>query len=141
MACTGIEFCKLAIVDTKDRATSLVEDLEVRLSDIEPELGQPVGISLNGCPNSCARIQTSDIGLKGQIVRDADGNRVPGYQVHLGGQLGAEAGFGRKIRGHKVTENDLGDYVERVVRRYVADRQDDETFAQWTIRVDDEALS
>ncbi|WP_286966917.1 MULTISPECIES: nitrite/sulfite reductase [Arsenicicoccus] len=141
MACTGIEFCKLAIVDTKDRATSLVEDLEVRLADIEPELGQPVGISLNGCPNSCARIQTSDIGLKGQIVRDADGNRVPGYQVHLGGQLGAEAGFGRKIRGHKVTENDLGDYVERVVRRYVADRQDDETFAQWTIRVDDEALS
>jgi len=74
-------------------------------------------------------------------VRDADGNRVPGYQVHLGGQLGAEAGFGRKIRGHKVTETDLGDYVERVVRRYVADRQDDETFAQWTIRVDDEALS
>ncbi|MBY8853932.1 hypothetical protein K7G98_39165, partial [Saccharothrix sp. MB29] len=74
----------------------------------------------NGCPNSCARIQTADIGLKGQIVTDADGNQVEGFQVHLGGGLGLDAGFGRKLRGHKVTADELSDYVERVVRNFVA---------------------
>ncbi|MGI9003913.1 MAG: nitrite/sulfite reductase, partial [Pseudonocardia sp.] len=69
MACTGIEFCKLAIVETKQRAIRLVEELERRLADVAPEV--PISIHLNGCPNSCARTQVADIGLKGQIVTDA----------------------------------------------------------------------
>ena len=63
MACTGIEFCKLAIVETKARATHLIGELEQRL----PTFDQPITINLNGCPNSCARIQTADIGLKGAL--------------------------------------------------------------------------
>ena len=86
---------------------------------------------MNGCPNSCARIQVADIGLKGQLVLDADGNQVEGFQVHLGGGLGLDAGFGRKLRGHKVTADELPDYVERVVRRFADERRTGERFAQW----------
>jgi sulfite reductase (ferredoxin) len=136
MACTGIEFCKLAIVETKDRAALLVSELEQRV----PELDTPITIHLNGCPNSCARIQVADIGLKGQLVPDAQGGYVEGFQVHLGGGLGLEAGFGRKLRGHKVSSADLTDYVERLVRRYLATRHDNERFAAWAARADEEAL-
>ncbi len=136
MACTGIEFCKLAIVETKARATDLIAELERRI----PELDVPITVNVNGCPNSCARIQIADIGLKGQLVLDADGNQVEGFQVHLGGGLGLDAGFGRKLRGHKVTAGGLADYVERVTRYYLADRAEGERFAQWVVRADEEAL-
>jgi sulfite reductase (ferredoxin) len=139
MACTGIEFCKLAIVETKERAIRLVDDLEARLADVVPDV--PISIHLNGCPNSCARTQTADIGLKGQIVTDADGRQVEGFQVHLGGGLGLDAGFGRKLRGLKVTSAELGDYVERVVRRFAAQRTDGERFAQWVLRADQADLT
>jgi sulfite reductase (ferredoxin) len=138
MACTGIEFCKLAIVETKERAIRLVDDLEKRLADVVPDT--PISIHLNGCPNSCARTQVADIGLKGQIVTDAAGNQVEGFQVHLGGGLGLDAGFGRKLRGLKVTSAELGDYVERVVRRFDAQRAEGERFAQWVLRADEADL-
>jgi len=136
MACTGIEFCKLAIVETKARAAKLVDELERRL----PELDEPLTINVNGCPNSCARIQVADIGLKGQLVTDVSGQQVEGFQVHLGGGTGLDAGFGRKLRGHKVTADELPDYVERVVRRFVVDRRAGERFAQWVARADEESL-
>jgi sulfite reductase (ferredoxin) len=140
MACTGLEFCKLAIVETKARAQQLVADLEKSLADIQDGLETPVTVHLNGCPNSCARIQTADIGLKGQIVTDAEGNQVEGFQVHLGGGLGLDAGFGRKLRGHKVTSGELTGYVERVVRNYVAGREPGERFPQWAARAEESAL-
>ncbi|MFF3560637.1 nitrite/sulfite reductase [Streptomyces sp. NPDC002574] len=137
MACTGIEFCKLAIVETKARGASLIDELERRL----PEFEEPITINVNGCPNACARIQVADIGLKGQLVLDDDGNQVEGFQVHLGGALGLEAGFGRKVRGLKVTSDELPDYVERVLRRFQAGRTDGERFAQWVTRASEEELS
>lgn len=140
MACTGIEFCKLAIVETKARANDLVTQLEANLKDIVDGVTAPITVHINGCPNSCARIQTADIGLKGQIVTDDEGNQVEGFQVHLGGGLGLDAGFGRKLRGHKVTATELAGYVERVVRNFVAQREDDERFAQWVGRAEESAL-
>ncbi|WCN03917.1 sulfite reductase SirA [Streptomyces sp. M92] len=137
MACTGIEFCKLAIVETKARGASLIDELERRL----PEFDEPLTINLNGCPNACARIQTADIGLKGQLVLNERGEQVEGYQVHLGGALGLEPGFGRKVRGLKVTAEELPDYVERVLTRYQAEREDGERFATWAARASEEALS
>ncbi len=130
LACTGIEYCKLAIVETKARAIELVKELERRI----PELDVPLSININGCPNACARTQVADIGLKGQLVMDANGNQVEGFQVHLGGGLGLRAGFGRKLRGLKVTADELADYIERVVRRYLAQREEGEAFATWVIR-------
>ncbi|MGW6687206.1 nitrite/sulfite reductase [Streptomyces sp. NPDC054961] len=137
MACTGIEFCKLAIVETKARGASLIDELERRL----PEFAEPLTININGCPNACARIQVADIGLKGQLVLDDEGNQVEGYQVHLGGALGLEAGFGRKVRGLKVTAAGLPDYVERVVTRFEEQREGGERFAAWVTRAKDEDLS
>ncbi len=137
MACTGIEFCKLAIVETKARGASLIDELERRL----PDFDEPISINVNGCPNSCARIQTADIGLKGQLVTGPDGDQVEGFQVHLGGGLGLDSGFGRKIRGLKVTAAELPDYVERVLSRFQAERTEGERFAQWAARASEEALS
>jgi sulfite reductase (ferredoxin) len=142
MACTGIEFCKLAIVETKGLAASLVTELEKRLNGLPAELT----VNVNGCPNACARTQVADVGLKGQLMRDGDGRMVDGFQVHLGGGLALTAGqagrFGRKVRGLKVTAADLPDFVEGLARRYVAGRADErETFAQWVARADDKELT
>jgi sulfite reductase (ferredoxin) len=109
MACTGIQFCKLAIVETKNRAATVIEELERRL----PSFTRPLTISVNGCPNSCARIQVSDIGLKGMLVTDDRNEQVDGFQVHLGGSLGMDAQLGRKLRGHKIAAADVSDYIER----------------------------
>ena len=139
MACTGIEYCKLSFAETRVRAQSLVPDLEKRLADLNAQLDVPVTVNLNGCPNSCARIQVADIGFKGQMVDEGDGP-VEGFQVHLGGSLGLDSGFGRKLRQHKVTSVELGDYIERVVRNFIAQRNDGERFAEWAVRADEEAL-
>lgn len=143
IACTGIEYCKLAIVETKANAAQAITQLEERLGALEPEIGRPITLHVNGCPNSCARIQIADIGLKGQLV-SVDGEQVPGYQVHLGGGLAnldrEEAGLGRTVRGLKVAADGIADYAERVIRRYLTDREPDETFAVWAHRADEEAL-
>ncbi|MGP4023357.1 nitrite/sulfite reductase [Actinomadura sp. 3N407] len=134
MACTGIEYCKLAIVDTKQRSMDLIDELEERL----PDFDQPLTINVNGCPNACARIQVGDIGLKGQLVVDENGDQVEGFQIHLGGQLGAS--FGKKVRGLKTTSAGLTDYIERVVRNYDKQRDEGETFAEWVRRADEADL-
>lgn len=136
ISCTGLEFCKLALVTTRERAITLVDELEERIGDLDT----PISIALNGCPNSCARTQIADIGLKGQIVVDDNDNRVEGFQVHLGGTLGMDANFGRKLRGHKVTSAELGDYVERLVSNFKEQREDGELFRQWLVRATDEDL-
>jgi sulfite reductase (ferredoxin) len=141
MACTGIEYCKLAIVDTKRTATETVAELERRLGGLVEQLDVPITLHVNGCPNSCARIQVADIGLKGMVVTADSGAQVEGFQVHLGGALGLDPGFGRKVRGLKVTSRDLPDYVERVVRRFAAEREPGERFATWAVRADEEAVS
>lgn len=135
MACTGIEYCKLAISETKARTAALVEELERRL----PGFDEPIAIHVNGCPNSCARFQVADIGLKGVLVPGGD-TPVEGFQVHLGGSLGERTAFGSSLRGHRLAGEELADYVERVLRNYRADRVDGETFAQWTTRAAEEVL-
>ncbi len=135
MACTGIEFCKLAFVETKGLAARVIDDLEQRFEGLP--LDTPISLHLNGCPNSCARIQTADIGLKGQLL----GGSEFGFQVHLGGGLASgardEAGLGHTVRGLKVSAEDLPGYVERVVRRFLDQRLDGESFSAWVARSDD----
>ena len=142
IACTGLEFCKLAIVDTKDTAAFAIASLEERLQDVD--LPSPISLHINGCPNSCARIQTADIGLKGQLLPDGEGGQEPGFQVHLGGGLASEtrdeAGLGRTVRGLKVSAATLPEYVERVTRRFLADRHDGQSFAEWAHAADEDAI-
>jgi sulfite reductase (ferredoxin) len=138
MACTGIEFCKLAIVETKARTADLVDGLESQFG--EKLAGTELNIHVNGCPNSCARFQIADIGFKGSLVPDADGEMVEGFQVHLGGRLGPKAGFGRKVRALKVTADEMPVYVERVLTAYTEQRQEGEAFADWVERAEEDSL-
>jgi sulfite reductase (ferredoxin) len=140
LACSGIEFCKLSFVETRKRSQVLAPELEQRLADINAELDVPITININGCPNSCGRSQIADIGFKGQLVDDGAGNQVEGFQVHLGGSLGLDSAFGRKLRQHKVTSTELGDYIERVVRNFVKHREGGERFAQWAVRAEEADL-
>jgi sulfite reductase (ferredoxin) len=132
MACTGIEFCKLALVETKHRAQNIRAEMERRL----PDFDTPITLNVNGCPNSCARFQVADIGLKGVVGKTAEGD-VEAFQVHLGGQMGTEAEFGRKFRGLRVTADEAPDYIERVLRGYLERREGGEAFATYVSRADE----
>jgi sulfite reductase (ferredoxin) len=136
MACTGIEFCKLALVETKARASSVIAEMERRL----PDFDVPFSIHVNGCPNSCARFQVADVGLKGMVQTDDEGNLVEVFQVHLGGGLGTEPQLARKTRALKVRAEDLPDYIERLARRFLAQREDGESFAHWAHRAEEDDL-
>ena len=131
MACTGIEFCKLAVVETKHRARWLIEELERRL----PGMSERVRINLNGCPNSCARYQIADIGLMGSLVPGDDGERIDGFQVHLGGHLGGEYRFGKKVKGVRVAARDLPNFIEFLVRCWLDERDEGEDFSAWVNRL------
>ncbi len=133
IACTGIEFCKLALIETKGRAETIREEMERRL----PDFDMPITINVNGCPNSCARFQVADIGFKGMVARGDDGEFHETFQVHLGGQMGTEAEFGRKFRGLKVTVDDAPEYIERVLRGYLERREGGEAFAAYVSRADE----
>ena len=135
IACTGIEFCKLALVETKGRADTIRQELEKRL----PEFDTPITINVNGCPNSCARFQVADIGFKGMVGKGPDGD-VDAFQVHLGGVMGENAELGRKFRGLKVTADEAPDYAERVLRGYLARREQGESFASYVLRAEEDWL-
>jgi sulfite reductase (ferredoxin) len=137
MACTGIEFCKLAIVETKGRAQWLYAELEDRL----PDFDEPIRIHVNGCPNSCARFQTADIGLMGAVLPRPDGTKSEAFLVHLGGHLGDAATVGRKAKGVRIYAEDAADYVELLLRRYRQRRQDDATFADYVGSLSDDELA
>jgi sulfite reductase (ferredoxin) len=155
MACTGIEFCKLALAETKGTADRLYRELERRL----PDWDEDVRINVNGCPNSCARFQVADIGLMGALVPGPDGTRGEGFLVHLGGGLGEAAsagglgeaagagglgegaGFARKAKGVRVRAEDVTGYVEALLRRYRDRRGDATSFSAYVRGLDDAALS
>ncbi len=136
IACTGIEFCKLALVETKVRAETIRKELEKRL----PDFDTPITMHVNGCPNSCARFQVADIGFKGMVTRDENGDYQDAFQVHLGGVLGSDAEFGRKFRGLKLTAEQAPDYAERVLRGFLDRRADGESFAAYVARAEEDWL-
>ncbi len=135
LACTGLEFCKLALTDTKNRARWTVEELEKRL-----EIDVPFSIHFNGCPNSCARSQVADVGLKGMLEKKEDGTHEEVFQVHLGGALGEDTALARKTRALKVRGDDLPDYIERLARTYLAQREVDEPFRLWVRRAEEDDI-
>jgi sulfite reductase (ferredoxin) len=126
ISCTGMEFCKLAIVETKERAAELIEHLEKRIGDLDGS----IRINLNGCPNACAQYQIADIGLQGGIARTETG-RVQGFILHIGGRLGEGAQFGRRVASKAIPAEDARYAVERIVRAYKSERLADQTFGEW----------
>ena len=138
MACTGIEFCKLAIGETKGRARWLTSELARRLPDFDEE----IRIHVNGCPNSCTRFQVADVGLMSALRVRPDGTRSDAFLVHLGGTLGTESqAFGRKVKGVKIYAEDAADYVETLVRRYLRDRGGHGSFSEFVSALDAEGMA
>ena len=137
MACTGIEFCKLAIGETKGRAMWLTEELAARL----PGFDEEIRIHVNGCPNSCARFQVADIGLMSALQPRMDGTRSDAFLVHLGGGMGEGESLGRKVKGVKVFAEDSADYVETLLRRYQQQRGAQRSFGEFVNALDNEELA
>lgn len=135
MACTGLEFCKLALAETKSLARTVVDELERRL----PDFDDYARINLNGCPNSCARFQVADIGFMGSMVV-IDGVETDVFQVHLGGHLGIESRFGRKVKGARIRADRLPDFLESLLRIYLSRRQPGQEFTAFLNSVDDDGL-
>jgi sulfite reductase (ferredoxin) len=135
MACTGIEFCKLAVTETKGRAMDIVDQLEARL----PDFDDYARININGCPNSCARFQIADIGFMGSIMT-IDGVPTVVFNVHLGGHLGASNTFARLAKGARIRADRMADYVESLLRLYLARRLPEQDFTAFLNSLDDAAL-
>jgi sulfite reductase (ferredoxin) len=137
MACTGIEFCKLALGETKGRAMWLANELEERL----PGFDEDVRIHVNGCPNSCARFQVADIGLMGAVQQRPDGTRSEAFLVHLGGALGEGGAFARKAKGVRILAEDSADYVQTLLMRYRQRRNGSESFGAFVRSLSDVELA
>jgi sulfite reductase (ferredoxin) len=135
MACTGIEFCKLAVTETKGYVPGIVEQLERAL----PDFTDYVRINLNGCPNSCARFQVADIGFMGSVAA-IDGVPTEIFQVHLGGHLGADSRFGRLAKGARVRADRAGDFVESMLKSYLHQRAPGQDFQAFLNELDDVSL-
>jgi sulfite reductase (ferredoxin) len=131
MACTGLTFCKLALVPTKEPAVELVRELEEAFPDFDGK----IRVNVNGCPNSCARYQLSDIGLAGGESA-GEGN----YQLHLGGDLGEGLAFGHRVR-ERVPAVDTGAVVRGLVAGYLAERAAGESLQAWLRRQPPETLA
>ena len=131
IACTGIQFCKLALVETKQRAMDLVQALEARYPDFDGK----VRLNVNGCPNSCARYQIADLGLAGGESA-GDGN----YQLHLGGDLGEFKALGQRVR-ERVLADDSEASLTSILDAYLDGRHDGESLQAWLRRQAPETLA
>jgi len=134
VACTGTEFCKLALTETKGFAQRLVEDLDARL----PGFDEHVTIHVTGCPNSCGQHWIADIGLEGKKLK-IDGRQVDAYYFCVGGAAGGHAAIARPI-GYRVPAFEVAPAIERLVRAYLAQRLPAERFRAFCARHDDVEL-
>ena len=127
-SCTGIQFCKFGITETKEFAKTVVTQLEAN----NPTFKENVIMAISGCGNGCSHPQIADIGFIGTKVRDEDGNRVEGYDVHLGGQLHGEKGsrFAQKT-GVKVTASNVVSFVDGLIASYNEDNLGQDTFKEY----------
>jgi len=134
LACTGIQFCKLALTETKHRAAELGSQLEHQLA-----LDQPVRISVTGCPNSCGQHHICDVGLEGSVAT-IDGVKQEAFQVFLGGGVGSAETFGRRV-GSRIPASRLTDALVALFGRYKALRTNQESFQQFCLRQTDADLA
>ena len=134
VACTGTEFCKLALTETKSFAARLVEELEARL----PGFDEHVKIHVTGCPNSCGQHWIADIGLEGKKVK-LDGRLVDAYYFCIGGAAGGHAAIARPV-GYRVPAFEVAPAIERLARVYLSRRLPGETFREFCARHDDVEL-
>jgi sulfite reductase (ferredoxin) len=134
IACTGTEFCKLALTETKGFAHWLVEDLEARL----PGFDQHVKIHITGCPNSCGQHWIADLGIEGKKIK-VEGQMVDAYYFCVGGAVGKHQAKARPI-GYRAPATEVPAAIERLLRAYLGERRDGENFREFCGRHADEEL-
>jgi len=134
VACTGSEFCKLALTETKGFARWLVDALEARL----PGFDRHVRIHVTGCPNSCGQHWIADIGLEGKKVK-VDGALVDAYYFCVGGGVGRHQAVARPV-GYRVPAGEAPASIERLLRGYLDERRPGESFREFAARHTDDEL-
>jgi sulfite reductase (ferredoxin) len=134
VACSGTEFCKLAITETKAYSRWLVEELEDRL----PGFDQHLKLHVTGCPNSCGQHWIADIGLEGKKIK-VDGKMVDAYYFCVGGALGLNQATARPV-GYRCAATEVPDALERLLGRYLAERADGENLRRFFARHNDTEL-
>jgi len=134
IACTGTEFCKLALTETKGFARWLCEELEARL----PGFDQHVKLHITGCPNSCGQHWIADIGIEGKKLK-LDGRLVDAYYFCVGGGVGRHQTMARPI-GYRVAADLVPEAIERLLRAYLAERRAGENFRGFCARHTDGEL-
>lgn len=134
IACTGTEFCKLAITETKGFLRWLVEEMEERL----PHFDQQLRLHVTGCPNSCGQHWIADIGLEGKKIKH-EGQLADAYYFCVGGSVGKHAGTARPV-GFRTPAALVPDAIERLLRRYLAEREHDENLRAYFVRRSDDEI-
>jgi sulfite reductase (ferredoxin) len=134
ITCTGTEFCKLAITETKGFTGWLVGELERRM----PEFSEHIKISVTGCPNGCGQHWIADIGLEGKRIR-VNGKMQDAYYFCLGGAVGRHQSLARPV-GYRCLSTEVPDAIERLVYAYLGEREEGESFRSFCARTADEDL-
>ncbi|PIQ83482.1 MAG: ferredoxin--nitrite reductase [Candidatus Omnitrophica bacterium CG11_big_fil_rev_8_21_14_0_20_63_9] len=133
VTCTGTEFCKLAITETKARSRQVTEYLEKRVP-----LDEPLRLHITGCPNACAQYQVANIGLMGSKTK-VDGQVVDAYDICVGGQLGSGAAFNHAIV-RKVPATECAKRLEQLLLGFKRQRKERESFNAWCKRIGDQEV-
>ena len=134
VACTGTEFCKLAITETKGFTRWLVGELEERL----PQFDEQLRLHVTGCPNSCGQHWIADIGVEGKKIKH-DGKLRDAYYFCVGGAVGEHAGFARPV-GYRCLATQVPDSIERLLRQYLDSRSSQENLRAWFRRHSNDEL-
>ena len=128
IACTGTEFCKIAITETKSFARWLAEELDERLPGFE----QHLKLHITGCPNSCGQHWIADLGLEGKKIKQ-DGNLVDAYYFCVGGAVGKHQAIARPV-GYRCAAGEVPDAIERLLGNYQLLREPSENLRQFFAR-------
>ena len=134
LSCTGSEFCKLAITETKQFSIRLARELDDRL----PEFDHVIKLNVTGCPNSCGQHWIADVGLQGILIT-RDGEQIEGFDFFVGGGIGARSGIARRV-GFRAPSDDVPDVLERLFIAFTEERRRGESFHGWTRRIGDDGV-
>lgn len=135
IACSGTEFCKLAITETKAFSRWLVEELDQRL----PGFDQHLKLHVTGCPNSCGQHWIADIGIEGKKIKVINGEMLDAYYFCVGGALGLHQATARPT-GYRCLATEVPDAIERLLSRYLVERELGENLRHFFARHTDEQL-
>jgi sulfite reductase (ferredoxin) len=128
VACTGSEFCKLALTETKGFARWLTEELDQRL----PGFQEQIRINVTGCPNSCGQHWIADLGIEGKKIK-VDGKMVDAYYFCVGGSVGQFATIARPV-GYRCAATEVPDAIERLLGEFNEQRGSGENLRQFFAR-------